>query len=119
MKLGFFVYRTNMALPWDLVAERGGVYYKVQCKYRTAYNGTLTIKNRHWVANKQRQYTQDDIDILAIYCPDSDQVYLMRAEEFVDRRQVTLRLYEARNNQKKDICLAKDYIHPSWVMRLP
>ena len=120
MSLGFFVYRTNMTLPWDLLVERAGKYYKVQCKYRKAdHRGTLIIKNRHWVGNKQRKYQGSDIDILTVYSPEADQVYMINGSEFVSKNQVTLRLYETRNSQKKDVCMAKDYINPGWLMALP
>jgi hypothetical protein len=100
-------------LPFDLVAvKQDGTLMRVSVKYRTLSKGSVMVvfsssySDSHGVHTKA--VDKSLIDLLAIYCPDSSQVYYVIPSEF--DRSVTLRIEEPKNNQTKGINLAKDYL---------
>lgn len=97
-------------LPFDLVAFDGESFHKVQVKYVAAdRTGKLEVKLRKHVShggvygkNRMARFTDGEIDVLAIYCPDTDLVYYVRSKDF-PTGYVTLRLTPAKNSQKKGV----------------
>lgn len=66
--------------PYDFVAERSGTFIRVQSKYRTPNaQNVLDVRFRKtWVnssGNVSKPIDKSLIDMYAIYCPDTDNVY--------------------------------------------
>jgi hypothetical protein len=108
-------------LPYDLVIERGGVYKRVQCKYRTAENGAVKVPKRN---NDYRGvgtvvYCKANVDAFAIYCPDNKQIYFVLIEELDGiSKHLCLRIDSPRNNQAKGVRLAVDYLNPERIFSM-
>ncbi len=95
-------------LRYDLVAEKNGIFIRVQVKYSTPKNGALRLNcysSNNWSILK---YSKKDIDVLAAYNPTDGKVYFVPSGELNDG-QVNLRVEKTRNNQIKDVRFAVDY----------
>lgn len=100
-------------LSYDLILEKNGITERVQVRYTTASKGCLHVKlTSSWSSksgNHIKNRQKDDFDILAVYCPDNDQVYYVRSKEFQNGRCLSLRLISSKNNQKKGIRMADQF----------
>ena len=100
-------------LPFDLIAvKQDGSLLRVSVKYRTLKKGSVYVvfsssySDSHGVHTKE--VDKNLIDLLAIYCPETKEVYYVKPTNF--DRSVTLRIEESKNNQTKGIHFAKDYL---------
>lgn len=105
----------NVFIPWgednryDLVAEKNGVFKRVQVKYVSSKNGVLEIPIRSANGHQIIHYSCRDIDIIAAYHAKTQKVYFIPLKSISNRSSFKVRLVPARNNQKKNIALASDY----------
>jgi hypothetical protein len=105
-------------LPFDLVAiSPAGRMARVSVKYRKMVAGSVRIQlNGNWTDKNGTHKKRTDlngIDGFAIYCPDTDSVYYVRATEVaLLRNKFSLRISPSANNQKKNTRLASDYTSP-------
>lgn len=51
---------------------------------------------------RSKKYERGEIDLFAVYCPDSDRIYLMRSETKLN--QGRLRVEQTKSNQQQKIC---------------
>jgi hypothetical protein len=113
--------------PYDFVIEDGGKFFRVQCKTGRLFRGAVCFRPHRLRAAKretgwERRVTdyRGEVDLFAVYCPETDGVYLVPIEEVTTPRVCTLRVTEARNNQMKRVRWAKDYlVAPRCAARLP
>jgi hypothetical protein len=57
----------------------------------------------------RRSYSSDDVDLVAGYCAELDQSYLLGPRVFSGQTMVHLRLTPARNNQRLGIKWASEF----------
>ena len=99
---------------YDLVFDVGPRLLRVQCKWGrlrrgviVAYTGTCRLTPRGYIRSA---YTADEIDAVAIYCPDaSPRCYLLPIGDLSGQYVVHLRLTAAANNQVIGVKMAADY----------
>lgn len=101
-------------LPFDLIAIGPDFQlWKIQVKFASAYQGVIRIKNWRQSENTRRRYEQiytpAQVDIFAIYCPDTDQVYYVSQEEIGQKAAFHLRTEPAKNQQSVGIHWHDDY----------
>ena len=98
--------------PFDLVGYKDGKFLRIQVKYRTAKNDKIEVPFRTCWADKNGTHTQDydknEIDVMCVYCPDTDKCYYVNPQEC--NKTFNLRLSTPKNNQKNGIHLAEDYM---------
>lgn len=94
------------SLPYDLVVSIKGVFYKVQVKYICMVNGYIESAPRI-ARSSLSKISNIEFDILAIFCPEMDKCYYVNQIDF--QSSVRLRVHRAKNNQAKNVRLAKDY----------
>ena len=98
--------------PFDLVAYIQNVFYRVQVKFRTAKQGSVYVAFRTCWADRHGVHTRpmprDEVDIVAIYCPDTRRCYYLVPSECC--RSVTLRVEPTRNGQAKGILPAEQFV---------
>ena len=58
----------------------------------------------------RRPYNGDEVDALAVYCPELDECYLLPPTIFSGHPAIQLRIAPTRNNQKRGITWAKDFL---------
>jgi PD-(D/E)XK endonuclease len=51
----------------------------------------------------------DEVDVIAVYCHDVDQCYLLQLDHFDGRKQFDLRLAPSRNNQRLRVNWASEF----------
>jgi hypothetical protein len=105
----------SASLPFDIVAYTNNKFYKIQVKYRklgtnkkilAIYADRSAICNSHIT---RKNYTDDDFDVLAVYCPDTNQCYFIPKNTF-NTRCIHLRLTAPENKQHAGIIrYAKDF----------
>lgn len=96
------------SLPYDIVVSIKGFFYRVQVKYVRLRRGHIETSPRR--ANTQNVKSRnEEFDLLAIFCPDTDQCYYIWTSEF--DTSIRLRTKPTKNNQKHGIRMAEDYLN--------
>lgn len=99
-------------LPYDFVIDYNNKFYKCQVKssnHLTKYNGIFfSLVTNNWYSRKEKIYTDTDVDIFI--CCDMSTIYLFKYDELIDKKGITIRYNEAKNNQTKGIKFAADYV---------
>lgn len=76
-------------LPFDLVAfnQESNKLYRIQSKYKKVALNKIAVSLRTSYATKDgsfsNRYDDNAFDVLAIYCPDIDDVFYIRNEEII------------------------------------
>jgi len=103
--------------PYDLVIEEEGQFFRVQCKTGRLFRGAVCFRPHRLRAARretgwQRRVTdyRGEVDFFGVYCPETDAVYLVPIEDVHTTRVCTLRVTPAKNNQRKKVRWAKDYV---------
>jgi hypothetical protein len=97
--------------PFDLVAYQAGVFSRVQVKYRATSRGVLPVHFRSVWSDRNgvhaRPIERDEIDVLAIYSPETRRCYYLNPADFV--ASVSLRLEPPKNSQVANVLFANDF----------
>ena len=124
-KLGISVLRPIVEHGrYDLAFEIGDRILRVQCKWGGLDEGRAVIKvqlQTSWLSPAgyvRASYSEEEIDLLAIYCSELDRCYLLRSSLIAGRRAIYLRLTPPKNRQRACINLAKDFEFPGAVAQL-
>lgn len=98
---------------YDLVIDDGRRLLRVQCKTGRLRNGAVRFSACSVSAHHRRPATirhyLGQIDLFAVYCPETSSVYLIPIDEAPLRKSGSLRVDPSRNNQRKHIRFAADY----------
>lgn len=114
----------NVLLPfgdncrYDLVADINNKLYRIQVKtIERINNGVITIQcfsaNYHNNKKKKNIYTHDEIEWLVCYCIENDTSYILT--EFKGSKTFALRIEPPKNNNKKRINFAEDYLFTNYL----
>jgi hypothetical protein len=113
-KLGYLISKPlGENQRYDLIADDGQRLHRVQVKTGRVRGGVImfsccsTHGHRRTGNLATRPYI-GQIELLAVYCPDTEKVYLVR-EADLTRTKIQLRLVAPRNNMTKTIRWATDY----------
>ena len=87
--------------PFDLVAYTDDSFYRIQVKFRAAKNGSVTVLFRSSWADRNgthhRPMPRHEVDVIAVYCPDTAGVYYIDPADFLS--SVSVRIEPPRNGQ--------------------
>jgi hypothetical protein len=114
MRSRFVVLRPVTELSrYDLVIDRGSGFERVQCKTGKISAGsvrfnTCSFSGHHTTEKKYMHDYVGQAELFGVYCPCNDKCYLVPVGD-VKKRQGTLRVDAALNNQIKGIRLAGAY----------
>ncbi len=115
VELGAVVLRPmTEGVRYDLVFDIGGPLLRVQCKWAAVKNEVITIPTRtcrHTPRHGYRRttYGRHEVDLIAAYCAELQQVYVLPIELAAGQTFFHLRLSPARNNQQRRVHWAVDY----------
>ena len=90
----------------DLLIENGDVLSRVQCKTGRLHQGAVvfpvcsTYGHHRNPATARRTY-EGQIDLFAVYCPETAAVYVVPLCDVATRTSATLRIAAPRNGQRK------------------
>jgi prevent-host-death family protein len=100
---------------YDLLFDLGDRVMRVQCKWGSLDRdlGAICVRvggSRHTPAGYVRStYSEDEVDAVAVYCHDLDEVFLVPIELVAGRSAVRLRIDPPKNAQRACINLASEY----------
>ena len=99
----------------DLGIEVGSRLMRVQCKTGRLRLGAIRFRvcsfyYHHPNPHKPSRDYLEDVDFFAVYCPETSGVYLVPIGELRLRSQAALRVDAPRNNQRRRVRFAADYL---------
>jgi prevent-host-death family protein len=109
---------------YDLAFEIGDRIVRVQCKWGALSDDGAIIKvnlTSNWctpAGYERRYYSEDEIDLVAIYCHALDRCYLLPIALVAGRRGIQLRVTPPRNGQRACLNLAVDFELPGAIAQL-
>jgi prevent-host-death family protein len=125
-KLGVSVLRPIVDhARYDLAFEIGDRILRVQCKWGRLDEAGAVVQVQlqgSWLSPTagyvRSSYSEDEIDLVAVYCGDLDRCYLLPIALVAGRRAIYLRLTPPKNGQRACINLASDFDLPGAVAQL-
>jgi prevent-host-death family protein len=124
-KLGISVLRPIVEhARYDLAFEIGDRILRVQCKWgaldddRALVKVNLTSNRCTPTGYERRYYSADEIDLVAVYCHELDQSYLLPIELVAGRRTIQLRVTPPKNGQRACLNRAVDFELPGAIAQL-
>lgn len=110
----------NISLPiaehlhYDLIAEKDGIPCRVQVKYSTLKQGVICTRIGHIWSNSQGTHSLDrsrgEFDLLACYCPQTDECYFLSDKDFDNKRAVIFRIDVPKAKTDHPFRVTKDFI---------
>ena len=98
----------------DLAIDDGRRLLRVQCKTGRLRNGAVTFATASTYAHHRsprviRRTYEGEVDLFAVYCPETAGVYLIPIGDVPTRSFARLRVEPSRNNQYRHVRLAAQY----------
>jgi prevent-host-death family protein len=109
---------------YDLAFEIGGRIWRVQCKWASCGRDPAVVSvalRTSWHTPKgyvRQPYAHGEIDLVAAYCGERDECYLLPSALVVGRTEISLRLTPPRNGQRASVHLASEYLFAGAVAQL-
>jgi hypothetical protein len=99
---------------YDLVIDDGTRLLRVQCKTGRLRKGAVAFNTCSSYAHHQnpqviKRTYEGEIDLFGVYCPETEDVYLIPIEDVPAKRQGRLRVGPPLNNQRRRIRDASTY----------
>jgi PD-(D/E)XK nuclease superfamily protein len=98
---------------YDMIFDLGDRLLRVQCKWANRRREVVAVpcESRRRGPNGfiVRSYTAEEIDAIAAYCHELKKCYLLPISMVAHRREVSLRLSPAKNNQAERVNWAFQY----------
>ena len=113
-RLGIPVLRpTAEHTRYDLVFDLPGGLTRVQCKWAPRKGEVVVVRwhstRRGRTGYIRSNYTAEEIDAVAAYCPGTDACYFIPVAAVGDRTAIQLRLSPPANGQRAAVHFAADY----------
>ena len=96
------------AMPYDLIVSKGNTFHTVQVKYTTRKKNYIETTPRRVRSIHKGKESNNEFDILAMYCPDTNKCYYIWSDEF--KTSIRIRFGDTMNNQDKGVNYAEDYL---------
>ena len=111
--LGYVVLEPNRKKPYDFAAEYNGNFIRIEVKYGRYKNGkiiaNLVRKTTNTNKCKSYIYSEEEVDYFAVYSEKTEEVYIINSD-IENKTNVSLRIKDAKNNRKKGIRRAENYV---------
>jgi prevent-host-death family protein len=109
---------------YDLAFEVGRRLLRVQCKWASLDKAAGVIRvnlQGSWLSPHgyvRSSYSEEEIDLVAVYCGDLDRCYLLPIAMVAGRRAIFLRVSPPRNAQRACVNLGADFEFSGAVAQL-
>jgi prevent-host-death family protein len=109
---------------YDLAFEIGDRLYRVQCKWGGLHEDGAVIRvnlTSSWctpTGYERRYYTEEEIDLVAVYCGELDRCYLLPSSLVAGRRCIQLRVAPTKNGQRASLNHAVDFEFAGAIAQL-
>lgn len=99
---------------YDLIADFNGKLNKIQIKYcdQLTENNSVVCpcaSSTNHTTNKHYSTYEDDVDYMCFYLPTWNKTMIIPISEIGDKKQITVRLEPAKNNQQEKTHLVDNY----------
>ncbi len=113
-ELGFIPSRPLYDTKYDLIIDKNDKLQRIQVKYAdgksTNTDGSIVVKLEYiGRQNDLHTYKNEEVDALVVYIPKLGKLCFLPKNVFIGKRKLSIRIKEAKNNQKKGIIAAEDY----------
>lgn len=101
-------------LPFDFLIFYSNKFYKCQVKSSFQKSKSsegavyFSLVSSNWYSKTEHLYTEDEIDLF-ILC-DGNNIYLFKYQDLKNKRSVTIRITNSKNNQSKNIIKSENVI---------
>jgi hypothetical protein len=99
--------------PFDLVAYSDYRFTRVQVKTRSLRSGTLSVRFESSYSDSRgvhmKKVDPKSVDVYCVYCPETDECYYFRLNDFIGKHTISLRVNKTRNGQARHVRWADDY----------
>jgi len=111
-ELGYTVlFPVGESKPYDLVAEKGGIFIRIQCKYTSGNRDIVCVRTCSMNQTNRKHYTKSEIDYIAAFDAHSRSVLFVPAEMLGEGKwMLNFRHTAAKNNQTRGIHYVADYL---------
>jgi prevent-host-death family protein len=109
---------------YDLAFEIADKILRVQCKWGGLHEDGAVIRvnlTSSWctpTGYERRYYTEDEIDLVAVYCSELGRCYLLPSTLVAGRRGIQLRVTPPKNGQRACLNRAVDFEFPGAIAQL-
>lgn len=95
---------------YDLVLDKNGKFFRVQCKSGRVRNGCIRFNSSstEWYKGHKRKNYKGQVDYFGVYCPELDKSYLVPVD-IIGETQGVLRISPPKNNQAKFVRWCNEY----------
>jgi hypothetical protein len=99
---------------YDLAIRRDNSFELVQCKTGRLQKGAVIFRTassyyHHPHPKMQSKHYRGQVDLFAVYCPETTGIYLIPIVDLPQARAAHLRVDPPRNNQIRRVRFASDY----------
>lgn len=113
-ELGYLPSRPLYDARYDLVVDDGTKLHRLQIKYADGKSshssGSVVVKLDYESRTKLlHTYKDGEVDALVVYISQIDKLCFIPKEIFLGKRKLTIRIKNAKNNQKNRIIAAEAY----------
>ena len=101
---------------YDLILDDGKSLSRAQVKYCSRKNNQsdgcvgLDLQKDTRNNGKKRSYNSAEVDVILVYIPQVDQIVCLTPDIFNNKRYISLRYNDTKNNQSRGVFLIKDYL---------
>lgn len=115
LEKGYLPSRPIYDNRYDLIVDTTKELLKLQVKYAdgkpSSSNGSVIVKLAYEDRQKKvHTYQQNEVDGLLVYIPKIDKVCFFTTDMFIGKRNLCIRIEKPKNNQKRGVIFAKDYL---------
>lgn len=101
----------------DLIVETNTRLLKIQVKAVSIKDGKYTVSGKKSGPNYQFCYTEEDVDVFAVFCVEDQKIAWLNSVELSDGKCITLRVNQAKNGQMKGVRLLDEYTSFERILR--
>lgn len=87
---------------YDLLAEKEGICYRIQVKYCSSVGKYIQVgMASSWAdknGNHMKTFDPSKLDVILIYCPDTDKCYWVPTDKIKGKYRFNLALTKSKNN---------------------
>ena len=115
LELGYIPSKPIFDTRYDLILDNHEHLLRVQIKYAdgklTNSEGSVAVKLAYENRTKQiYTYQENEVDGLIVYIPKIDKLCFFPPKVFLGKYRIHIRYAKSKNNQKKGIINAEDYL---------
>lgn len=98
----------------DIIAEKNGKLYRIQCKALTPKNGAIAIPMRKAGPNYIFNYESHMFDIFSAYDLENDKLYFV-SSEVLNTHKKCFKIRIQKSRQSKNVNFAENFLAEKWM----